>query len=379
MLTFVNTYPSDEHPARGAFVREQARAAALVADVAVLCNDGAIRGLPERHRVEEERRDGLRTLRLSYRRPPGPLPHLGYRSGIREALGRLRATGFEPDLIHAHFFIAGATAVRLGRRLGVPVVISEHSSRFADGTLRGRDLRRARRALGGAAVVCPVSRYLADLIERAGVEARMSVVPNAVDAEVFAPGSRSPLSRDGVVLAYAGHLIPGKGLDHLLRALAGAGLPGAWRLRIAGEGHARGELERLAGELGLAEHVEFAGALPKPRLAELLRGADLFVLPSLGETQGVVLIEAMACGLPVLATDAGGIPETVPDGAGVLVAAGAPDALRAGLTRALAMLERFDRVAISQAARRRFGYQAVAGLLGEVYEDALARGRRADR
>jgi L-malate glycosyltransferase len=378
VLTFVNTYPSDAHPAQGAFVREQARAAALVADVAVLCNDGPLRGLPERHRIEEERRGGLRTLRLSYRRPPGRLPHLGYRTGIREALGRLRAAGFEPDLIHAHFFIAGATAVRMGRRLGVPVVISEHSSRFADGTLRGRDLRRARWALGSAAVVCPVSRYLSDLIERAGVEARLRVVPNAVDAEVFAPGPRRPLSGDGVVLAYAGHLIPGKGLDHLLNALAGAGLPGAWRLRIAGEGHARGPLERLADELGLSEHVEFAGALPKPRLAELLRGADLFVLPSLGETQGVVLIEAMACGLPVLATDAGGVRETVPGDAGVLVAPGDPDALRAGLTRALAMLERFDREAIAQQTRRRFGYPAVAGLWREVYEDVLARGRRED-
>jgi len=370
VLFFVNRFPSSEHPGQGAFVREQARAAAGVADVVLLCNDGPARAGGFRHTLTEDQADGLPVLRLSYAQPPGPLPHLGYRRGIREAVRRLEADGFRPDLIHAHFYIAGATAVRLGRRLGVPAVISEHSSKFPSNELRGPALRRARFALGSAAVVCPVSRHLQEHIVEAGVDARFRVVPNAVDVSEFYPPAAGARPRgDSLRLLFVGHLIPEKGVEHLLQALVGAGFP--WQLTLAGGGDGRDELERLAADLGLADRVEFPGELGKPAIANLMRAADVFVLPSLAETQGVVLIEAMASGLPFVATRVGGVPETVEPRAGVLVPPADPEALRGGLEQVVGEIDRYDSDAIAAAAGRRFGYEAVGAMLAEVYREAV--------
>src|SRR5439155_9657723 len=103
-------------------------------------------------------------------------------------LRRLDEGGFRPSVIHAHYYLAGAVAVRIGRRLRVPVVISEHSSTFPAGTVSGIHVRRARFALESAALVCPVSRHLQEAIEAYGIDARFRVVPNTVDTEVFRPG-----------------------------------------------------------------------------------------------------------------------------------------------------------------------------------------------
>jgi glycosyltransferase involved in cell wall biosynthesis len=363
VLVFVNRYPSRADPATGAFVREMARAASRHAEVAVLCNDGGTRDHPRGHRLSDSEKDGLRIVRLSYRRPPGPLPHVHYRRGLRAAVRRLQETGFRPDVIHAHYFLAGAVAVRIGRRLSVPVVISEHSSTFPAGTVTGTHLRRARFAYRHAALVCPVSRHLQEAIEATGIEASFRIVPNTVDTEVFRPGPPS----GGARIAYAAVLRPGKGLEELVRALRAVDAP--WSLEVAGDGPARRGAERLAEELGIGERIHFHGALDRPALAELLRGCDLFALPSEAETQGVVLIEAMACGLPVVATEVGGVPEVVPADAGELVPPRDPDALAAALRRVIDGLNRFDRAAIARHAADRFGYEPVGRTLAEIYAE----------
>ena len=375
VLVFVFYYPSAERPSQGAFVREYARAAARHAEVVVLCNDGGTREHPRGHALSDRVEDGIRTVRLSYRKPPAPLPHLQHRLGIRAALKRLAADGFRPDVVHAHYYLAGGMALRIARRRGVAALVSEHSSTFPAGTLGAFRLWRARRALGRAALVCPVSAHLERAIRAAGIEARFRIVPNTVDTDVFHPPADRArrVAGDPIRLAFVAVIRPGKGLDELLRALARIDAP-AWRLEVAGEGPARGDAERLAAELGLAHRVRFLGELPKVEVAELLRRSDLFVLPSHAETQGVVLIEAMASGLPVLATDVGGVPETVEPGSGVLVPPRDPEALEAGLRSLLQDPGRFDRAEIASQARDRFGYAAIGGILDDIYRDLIARG-----
>ena len=114
------------------------------------------------------------------------------------------------------------------------------------------------------------------------------------------------------VLVCAGSLIPRKGHRVLLRALARC-TDFAWRLQLAGEGPEHAELARLAIELGLADRIEFSGELPPDAMPAFLANADLFILPSFSEGRSNALLEAMASGLPVVASDIDGVTELIED------------------------------------------------------------------
>jgi glycosyltransferase involved in cell wall biosynthesis len=365
VVVCAGAYPSDEHPAAGAFVLEQARAVAQRHDVVVVCQDGP--GAEDA--IVDEERGGLRTIRLRHRSPrltfvPGVRAR-PYRRGIRAALDRL---GFVPDLLHAHYFYVGIWAVEAGRERGIPVVLSEHSSAFPAGSVTGGRHRTASVALRGAALVCPVSEYLAESIHAAGFDVAMRVVPNPVDAAAFGPPA--PRAPGPPVVVTVANLTPLKGIEALIDAVAATDA----RLIVVGDGERRAALERRAAPLG--DRVEFRGEVPRTEVARALAEAQLFCLPSLAETHGVAFVEALASGLPVLGTPVGGVPEIVGPGDGELVER---NDLAEGLQRMLASLERYDRAAIRERAVRRFGYDAVAALWDEVYAAATSAGRAETR
>jgi glycosyltransferase involved in cell wall biosynthesis len=174
-----------------------------------------------------------------------------------------------------------------------------------------------------------VSQDLAAKV-RALVERRPTVLPNAVDTDVFAPGGREEelmarlgLPDDELLIGFSGELRAKKGLNFLLAAVQHVRRRQPARLLVIGEvrGGDRGEFERSLVGLGLEGAVRVTGHLEAPaEVARHLRLCDLFVLPSLWEGMPNGLLEAMACGVPVLASDAGGIPEIVRDGVeGLLV------------------------------------------------------------
>jgi glycosyltransferase involved in cell wall biosynthesis len=118
--------------------------------------------------------------------------------------------------------------------------------------------------------------------------------------------------------------------------------------------------------------VTFHGLRPKPELAALMREADLFVLASRFENNPCVAIEAMASGLPVVATRVGGLPELVDERSGLLAEPRDPESIAARIGEALRRLDRFDREEIARRTRERFGREQVASLLAEVYQEALS-------
>ena len=193
----------------------------------------------------------------------------------------------------------------------------------------------------------------------------MRVMRNVVDTEVF---TAAPHEKHGgpVRLLTVGALAEKKGQAHLLDALAELSTRREATLDLVGGGELREELEAQARRLGLTEAVRFHGEVPKERVAELMGDADLFVLPSLHENLPCVLIEAMASGLPSVATRVGGVPELVDPQAGVLVAP-ADSAALAGAVEA-ALDRDFDRAEIARRARERYSYDAVASDWSAVYE-----------
>ena len=356
ILVLTPSYPTEEDPVNGVFVREQAVAVAELADVSVL---HLARGHP--WGVRPVHGEPVPTWRSGFpRRPAG----LGLVAAAGIALRKLP----RPDVIHAHFFLGAAPAIFVG---GSPVVTTEHWVVFLPEAQMPLSLPRrvvARYALNRSRVVVAVSETLSSALRDAGVKSPIVVIPNAVDDGVFHPPATPP-SKPGRLLT-VGILTAQKGVDTLLEALAL--LPRDMvELEVVGDGPARAELETLAQSLDLSEAVEFAGFLPKVAVAERMRSAGLFVLASRFETNGVVVLEALASGLPVVASDIGPFRELVDDSNGVLAAPEDPAALAAAIRSALDSPGRFDRAGIATAARRLYGRETVGRALIALYEEVL--------
>ncbi|MFF0516265.1 glycosyltransferase [Streptomyces sp. NPDC004250] len=262
----------------------------------------------------------------------GLLPHM---AGFGAHLARVWARE-GPDVVHAHFWLSGLAARTGVRPHGIPLVQTFHT--LGTGTGGPPERVGAERLLGRAARrVLAVSTDEADALGALGVPARrVSVVPCGVDAEHFHPAAdtgRTPERRQRHRLLACGRLVPGKGYDHAVRALAEvpdaellvAGGPPAGA--VAADPEAR-RLTALARRAGVADRVRLLGAVPPDDMPALLRSADLALCTAVQEPFGFVPLEAMACGVPVLATDVGAHRDCVADGStGRLVAPEDPAAL----------------------------------------------------
>lgn len=288
-------------------------------------------------------------------------------------VARVRGTGWDFDVIDCHYLYPdGVAAARLGKVLGKPVVVS----------CRGSDLnliadlpaQRAQilAAMDGIDQLITVSAALGDRAKALGFDpARIHVLRNGVDDQVFQPvdGSawRQMAGNASSVIVSVGNLIPAKGHHLVIRALPK--LPGA-HLLIAGQGPEHGALLTLAAELGVAERVQLVGTMPQEELKALYSAADVLVLASEREGWPNVLLEAMACGTPVVATNVGGIPEIVTAPvAGRIVPERTADALADGLRDLLA--SRADRAAV-RAYAQGFSWDDTIARQVALYEQVAA-------
>lgn len=289
---------------------------------------------------------------------------------------------FHFNLIDAHFgYPDGYAATLLGRWLDTPVTI----------TLRGTEMRHARdpqlrprlvRALQQAAQVFSVSDSLKRHALSLGIPAeKIQVVGNGVDTDKFFPmdkqEARAKLSLpvDAPVLISVGGLVERKGFHRVIDCLP-ALLPRYPRLQYlivggaSAEGDMRAELEAQVARLGLSGHVKFLGAMPSKDLRLPLSAADVFVLSTRNEGWANVFLEAMACGLPVVATDVGGNREVVSRGdLGAIVPFGDQAALTNAIEQALA--RDWDRPAIIRYAEEN-GWAQRVQVLTDAFQRLLA-------
>ena len=367
-------YPSEDNPVNGIFVREHAKAVSLYDDVVVLyCHlaGGQVQGLYELSEAVEE---GIRTIRVRYRRSPIPkTTYFIYLWSVIAAFRKLLKKGFKPDVIHAHVFAAGVPAVILGRLFRIPVVITEHSTSFPRHSLSILEILLARFAMQRANIVLPVSDDLRKHIEAYGIKAKFQVVPNVVNTAFFYPLAKRSYKSAGIKkLLWVGLLTPKKGVPYLLEALSQLkDRRDDFALDIVGDGPNRAEYEQIVAELGLSDRVKFHGLKSKSEVAEFMRRCDFFVLPSIWENLPVVLIEALASGKPVIASRVGGIPEMINDEVGCLVPPKDVDALAEAIDYMLDHYQGYSSRQIAHYARKRYSYKAVGEKLHEVYHTVL--------
>lgn len=332
-------HPADHH---ATFVLDHARALALAgAEVEVSCPAGP--GLPV---TDAYRAAGSSSATIGIRRfryAPRRFETLAYSGGMHHRAkgpGALVLPAFlvgflvdvvrrarHADVVHAHWWLpSGVVAVLAGRLTGTPVVVQLHGTDAA--MARGPLRWVARWVLRRADAVVAVSDALRDWArDVAGVEPVVLPMPLRASLAAGLDGNWSPPPVDGPVLG-VGRLVPEKGFDVLVRAVAEVGVP----LVLVGTGSEQPRLAALADELGA--EVVFAGPASPEDVGEHYRAARLVAVPSRREGFGLVAAEALACGRAVVASAVGGLPQVVTDGVtGTLVAAedvtALADALRA--------------------------------------------------
>ncbi|TMD53031.1 MAG: glycosyltransferase [Chloroflexi bacterium] len=310
---------------------------------------------------------GIRTHGTSFPRWTSRLGSGAVVRTVREIAALARGGRF--DLVHSHLFWPDVLASFGGRLAGRRVIQGRRSlHRWRHEALAHLDLLETASNLAAAEVVAN-SRAVLEDAERGErfLPRRRAVVYNGIDAGRY---ERARIGTSGRLrLVTVGSLHPLKGQEFALEALASATAEGVdAELTLVGDGPERAALDGLAGRLGLAGRVVFAGEEldPRPRLA----AADLFLLPSLTEGFSNALLEAMASGLPVLATDVGGNPEAVVAGeGGRLVPAGDAAALAGALVELDSDRRRL--ASMGEANRRRleerFSLRASARALADWY------------
>ena len=260
------------------------------------------------------------------------------------------------DLVHAHWTVSGSAAL-VGRAIHrKPVLVTVQGSdvfQMAKGRVGAWFTRRV---LNGSDQVTALSHALKNAAIRAGAKSeKIEIVPNGVDIYRFTPPqeeTRGQAAGRVPIVLFTGFLIKRKGVRYLLDALAllPPDLP-RYRVVIVGEGPEEDALREQTAALGLNDRVEFVGFQPQATVSTWMRQARLFVLPSLEEGQGVVLLEALASGTPVVASDVDGIRDVVTPEVGYRVPPADPPALAAAIHSMLVDDAKWRRM--SQQARQR--------------------------
>jgi len=328
LLTFSTLFPNTAQPNHGIFVENRLRHL-VTSGAATSTVIAPVPWFPSRNArfgdwarcasaPAEEMRYGLRVLHPRYAAPP----RLGMYTGpwallraARAAFTQLSAEGERFDAIDAHYLYPdGVAATWLAREVGLPVVITARGSDTSQLPHFAAPRRLIRAALREADALIAVSAGLAEgLIELGAAPEKVTVLRNGVDLVRFTPPAdrdalRMELDLSGPTILSVGHLIERKAHHQVIGALAE--LPGA-SLLIAGEGPERRALTALAERLGVARRVHLLGARPHGELAKLYGAADALVLASTREGWANVMLEAMACGTPVVAGPAWGSREAI--------------------------------------------------------------------
>lgn len=309
-----------------------------------------------------------------------------------------RAVAFDPDVVHAHSpFVSGLMARAVARRTGVPLVFTHHT-RFGDyGHYLGPLAGVSRRAVGAwlhawwrgcAAIVAPSDDLAREI--RVALRGRprpmVRAIPTGIDlAAIAALPEGHPRRRagwrpdDSLVLVTLGRVAPEKSVDVLVDAFVRASRRRPrLRLLLVGGGPAETDVRARAAAAGVADRVHVTGRLPRMEALALVKACDVFIFASQTETQGLVLAEALAAGLPVVALDGPGVAATLRDGIDAMVVPAEPAATR-GERLGIAA----GALAADQPRRRRMAARALAGAtrfdararvaeVAELYRDVLA-------
>lgn len=283
-----------------------------------------------------------------------------------------------PDIIHAHSALfAGSLALAIKQAYGVPIVLTEHSTIVNSGLDRNRKFEMQRVVVGSDACIAVSVQLASDLNSNypPGL-GKWMYIPNLVDPAFLAAELRrndAPMSTFSVIVVAL--LTKRKRLDLMFSAFALAfkGEPQV-TLQVVGDGAELNRLRRLSHELQIAHQICFSGTLTREQVTKSILNADALVLTSSYETFGVVLVEALALGKPVIATRCGGPESIVRDGIdGYLVPTDDPNALATALKKLQRNYVEFSPQTLRSGCEQRFGANSVVSELMDTYSQVIRK------
>lgn len=382
ILFLARWYPNREDPMFGLFVRRHAEAAALFQQVSVVYVH-AIDSLNTTFEVERDQSGNLIEYTVYYKKPKVAHP-LGKLMGVwlfwkanRMAVKMLEKERGTVDLIHVHILTRlGVLAWLMASRRKIPYLITEHWSRYLpvnDGFKGFFRKGISRFVVRKAARITTVTENLATAMRNHGLKTpNYSVLPNVVNMQVFKPQEDKPKSGAVKFVHLSCFEDKSKNISGLLKTLAilkKDQLP--FECTLIGDGMDFEFLKSYAAELNLNENLRFTGLLEGEELATTLAKANFMVMFSNYENMPVVILEALACGLPVVATRVGGIPEMINKENGLLVESGDEAALKEAIYWMSKNYQHYDAKKLRASVADIYGFEAVGKVLNNWYLEAI--------
>jgi glycosyltransferase involved in cell wall biosynthesis len=381
-ILFVSSwYPTKTNPTHGIFNRYFAEAVALTHKVSVL-HVVSVNEQAADVEMEEAQEAGINTLRVYYRKVNSRLPGLSQLQKMRRLTSAFD-TGFEklvalwgkPDLIHLNVVMpAGIGVLHLAHKHALPYVVNENWSGYCeeDGNYKGFFQKHyTQRVIAGAKAILPTSTFLEQAMRSHGLNGPYEVVPNVVDVKRFRP---MPRGNDGLLkLIHISSLTDReKNVSGMIRAFAKARrqVP-SLRLDIVGDGPERAALSELAAKADATGSIVFRGRLVGETLVEAINAADALMMFSHFETFCLVIIEAFACGKPVITSNAGAIKSYMKPELGLMVEKKNEEQLAQAIVAFAATRQNYNPGFIRDYALENYSYEKVGAKLGRVYEESL--------
>jgi len=375
VLFISSWYPTRLRPTDGNFVQKHAEAAALYANVDFL-HVAFDPSLKKKYDYQKEVKNNVRThiIYLAYPKINCPLfKFIRYIKAYYYGFMQIYGATAKPDIVHANVLIpVGLIAYLFHLTKKIPYVISEHWTAYLpqDPVKPGRKLFFYRYFAKKSARLMPVTDHLAKAMAKMSVRGKYSVVPNVVDTSLFVPGPErnEPLKR---IIHVSSLLDVQKNFSGMLVALFHLiDKRNDFIFEIISDGDFD-QYKRKFEKLGISEKIIFHGRKTTEEVAAIMQHGDFLLLFSNYENFPCVIPEAMACGLPVLSSDVGGIAEHVSKSNGILVEAQSIDELIVQLESMLDQCRNYDKEQIRKYAEEHFSYDVIGKQFFEIYKQVL--------
>lgn len=379
ILFIPSWFPTEENPISGIFFKEQAKAlqknghTVIVVVINKLWSLKKIFHYKKLNYVNKSTEDGLFIYEYSgynyFPRLHSLTKHIfNYR--LNYLYKRIIKDFGKPDILHAHSSLwGGYAAAKLKKRTGIPLVLTEHTTWIGRGLIRKEHLSQIRYAFDSANYLIAVGPSLKKAMQQY-TSKDIDIVPNCIDINKFSFKLKNNNGESPFRFFSLGLLTKIKGMDLLIKAFSNLKNKNSV-LYIGGDGVERIQLEALVNQLNLNSRVHFLGNLSREKVAEQMSLCDSFVLASRYETFGIVYIEALASGKPIIATDCGGPSIIVNKDNGYLVPVDDVHSLSESMELMITEYEKFNPDFIRQDCINRFSEQAIVKKLNSIYKDLL--------
>jgi len=369
-ILFISSwYPNRLEPTNGNFVQRHAEAVSLLHHVEVLHAIGDFEQ-KEKFIFDDKVVHGIRTLTVYYRNSGNPLQNFlrrmkAYRLGFK----RMK----KPDLVHANVLHNNMLfAVYLKKKYNIPFVVTEHWTALQKDNQHKTSalIKKIAKFIGNqASYILPVSYNLLESLDYLGIQTPKKIISNVVDTEVFTIEKHQ---NKRIKFLHISSLIPRKKADRIIavaKILHDEGFD--FEIEIGGDGDYQA-LQKQIDELQAGNYIRTFGEISYQEVAEKMMLSDCFILFSENETQGCVILESFACGVPVISTAVGGVPEFIKDKFGILIEKNNEKALYESMKMIIESKIIFEKPEVLRAfVVSGFSRESIAGQFSEIYTEIL--------